>query len=659
MKKIIIVTTLLCGMYLVQAQENRVFYYHNNEKIYLDKIENTKVIHFGKSVESSQRDYICSRLKDSGYIIKEISPFIYSVSGNSTQFEDTHVISTIKERSNVLYISDMLMYRDSTIQWLSNEIIVKIHPESDLHDILSKNKIPVVDFRQLGYCKQTYVVELNVTENNAIEYANMLSETGYVVWAQPSFWKLIRKQNAYYSSQWGLNNTSQYGGTSGIDIKAEQAWNIATGLGVKVAVIDEGVDLTHPDLAGNLLPGYDATDAVYGGSNGGYGGNASVADAHGTACSGIIAAEDNTIGVKGVAYNAKIIPIRIAYGIVSCNWFSGCEDKWITNDTWIADGINKAWYDYGADVLSNSWNGGSELYATEEAINTALKQGRNGKGCVVVFASGNNSISDVLYPSDINPNILVVGAMSPCGERKSFRSCDGEEWGGNYGDKLDMVAPGVLVATTDIRGSTGYNSEVPVHLNKGGNKITSDFPNQDYTVWFNGTSAACPHVAGVVALVLSVNPSLTGKQVRNMIESTCQKINVHDPISNPNGYTYTNNPSVRPNGFWNNEVGYGLVDAYAAVQKAITCASTIVNFTGTVTTPITVTTTTTITSCGDINVQYVKVQNGAKLILDAGGNINVQYVNVINNSTLILDAGNETTIISDFEVELGSEFEIK
>ena len=93
----------------------------------------------------------------------------------------------------------------------------------------------------------------------------------------------------------------------------------------------------------------------------------------------------------------------------------------------------------------------------------------------------------------------------------------------------------------------------------GGNKITSDYTNRDYTVWFNGTSAACPHVAGVAALILSVRPNLTGQQVRNIIEQTAQKVG---------GYSYATT-SGRPNGTWHQETGYGLVDAYAAVRKAL------------------------------------------------------------------------------------------
>ncbi len=120
--------------------------------------------------------------------------------------------------------------------------------------------------------------------------------------------------------------------------------------------------------------------------------------------------------------------------------------------------------------------------------------------------------------------------------------------GSNYGDQLDIMAPGVFIPTTDIQNTAGYNNTNPIHDN--------DFSNRSYTNWFNGTSAATPHVAGVAALILSANPFLTGQQVRNTIESTAQKVRT-------DLYTYST-VSGRSNGTWNNQMGYGLVNAYSS-----------------------------------------------------------------------------------------------
>ena len=135
-----------------------------------------------------------------------------------------------------------------------------------------------------------------------------------------------------------------------------------------------------------------------------------------------------------------------------------------------------------------------------------------------------------------HPNVISVGSINPCGERVVFGThCDlSSSYNSCYGDSLDVVAPGIHIPTTEI--------------------------SDGYTTNFAGTSSAAPHVAGVAALVLSVNPCLTREEVKYVIESTCTKIR-------PDLYSYATNPD-HPNGTWNIEVGYGLVNAYAAVQLA-------------------------------------------------------------------------------------------
>ena len=183
--------------------------------------------------------------------------------------------------------------------------------------------------------------------------------------------------------------------------------------------------------------------------------------------------------------------------------------------------------------MSDSWGGGSPSNTIDAAINSAVTNGRNGKGCVVLFAAGNNNNNSVSYPAS-NPNVIAVGASSNCDARKSPTSCDGEYWwGSNYGTGLDIVAPGVKIYTTDLTGSHGYSST-------------------DYNPTFNGTSSATPNAAGVAALILSLRPDYTGIQVRQMLESTCDKIG---------GYTYQANVSGQPNGTWCSDVGYGRVNA--------------------------------------------------------------------------------------------------
>lgn len=140
----------------------------------------------------------------------------------------------------------------------------------------------------------------------------------------------------------------------------------------------------------------------------------------------------------------------------------------------------------------------------------------------------------VNYPGDVHPNILVVGGILNTGKRCNENDA---EWGSNYGVGLDVMAPGNYIMSTYLGGT----------FKKAGN---------------HGTSFACPHVSGVAALMLSVNPELTNTEVNTIIESTSRKVR-------PDLYTYSITAN-RPNGPWNNEMGYGLIDATAAVEAANT-----------------------------------------------------------------------------------------
>jgi len=383
-------------------------------------------------------------------------------------------------------------------------------------------------------------------------------------------------------------------------INAYKAWNITTGSpNIIVAILDSGTDWTHSDLGlGSdtyqniyLNPGEDiwinpnnpTTGNGIDDDNNGYiddwkGWNfaTNTNDSrgtyyHGTFVAGIVSAKtNNNHGIAGVAggkngEGVKLLPYCVG---LSAPISSVIDDAII------------AAVDNGAKVIQFSL---TVSYSND--IETAIQYAIN-NNVVIVCASGNNYSSSVSYPSS-NVNVISVGATDSNNNRASFS---------NYGNNLDVVAPGVDIYSTTLNNTYDTSS---------------------------GTSFAAPIVSGIAALILSVNPNLTAQQVRNAIESTCNK--------NLPGFTVT---QTRPNGTWNDQLGYGIVDAYAAIQAV---CPPIVNFTGTATTPIIVTSNTTKVSCGDINVQYVKVQNGAKLILDAAGEVN---------------------IISDFDVQLGSEFEI-
>ena len=297
--------------------------------------------------------------------------------------------------------------------------------------------------------------------------------------------EMVAPNDTFYPNQWYLNNTGQQG-TPGVDISAETAWSIQTGgANVTIAILDEGVDVDHEDLAPNMVAGHDSVSIQA--SPEGIPGNCDTNDSHGTGCAGIAAARgNNNLGVAGVAWNAQIQPVRMGFG-----------NHWTQND-WIIDSLTWA-VDNGADILSNSWGGGAPSTAESNTMDYALQTGRGGLGCLLVFASGNES-AGVSFPAAYAQTI-AVGATSPCDEIKSITSCDGENfWGSNTGPQQTVVAPGVLMATTDIAGPGGM-------------------VNGDYTGGFNGTSSATPVVAGALAVILSHDPALTAAQAQEILQS--------------------------------------------------------------------------------------------------------------------------------------------
>jgi len=591
MKKNIIFMLIFSSLNIVYARD--YFMYVGGEKHYFEISPNEVLVQFTENTETND-------VKD--FIAKNMSLQVLDIS--KTDYKEWHLISFLdtdktkimdliqnKNKDRILYSGVVFVDEDGErIAALTNQIIVRLKQESD-YAILQKNieAYKIDNVKQDEFEKKTYLLSINHSfKKDAMQIANELYKTGFFEYAEPDLMLFIKYEtnDTYFTDQWGLNNTGQYRGVADMDIKATQAWTITTGNpDIKIAILDSGVDLEHPDLKSNLLSGYDVTGGNNSGNHSGI--------AHGTACAGIAAAQgNNTHGIAGVAYNCRILPIHMGSS---------------PSVSYVANGLNWARQN-GANVISMS-------FTTTETndINTAISNAYS-SDCVLVAGSGNsnNNFAGVRYPAN-HPNVIAVGATSPCGTRKTTYSCDREiSWASNCGDELSVVAPGVFISTTDIQGDYGYNYST---------KVTPDYPDRDYIQWFNGTSAATAHVAGVAALVLSVNPNLTAQQVRTIIESTAQQVG---------GYNYQMYSS-RPN--WNNEMGYGLVNAYGALQAVCATISSPVNFTNQL-----VVIDTIVTSCDDIIVQDVTVSNDAKLKLDAPGKV---------------------TINGPFKVESGSKLRIK
>lgn len=423
--------------------------------------------------------------------------------------------------------------------WLRNETYVKLKNDTSYYSYLLPFLSQFNDYL-LEYDNE--VEDYKITcdkEADMLQIANGLYDTQYVYYSSPDFYceMNLNTTDPKYEYQWSLNNVGQENGTAGVDINAEKAWefllhyNNNLGDSVRVAVIDAGVE-SHEDL--NDASGNSRVKKGYP-SWWGQGAPYDSYQYHGQACAGIIAASHNSVGIAGIAPNSLIVPIRIQR---DTNTFFSAKR--------IQKAITKAWKTYNAQILSNSWGGNYNDFITD-GFQKAMQEGRDGRGCVVVIASGNKCRPYVEFPASIT-GVIAVGATDRCGQRASNGTCENvcEEWGSedtdpgsSYGAKLSVVAPGTHIYTIDRMGNAGL---LPGNYNSN----------------FNGTSAACPHVAGVSALILSINPDLTHGQVKEIIEKTAQKVG---------SYNYEIN-NAHPNGKWNEKMGYGMVDAYRALAFA-------------------------------------------------------------------------------------------
>jgi len=538
MRKILFIA-LLCSFNSVMAQN---YYKYRNQKINFTEDSTVNLISYsGLFLGDVQLDSI-KRLDANNEIqMLRKDQFVASskkrsMAANKNTYKNAYI--------SKLYINNQ--DNGNNMVFFLPKIIMQLKPKASCQLILDKYKgqLTLLEDNN-GLCKFSCNVSNSDELLNILNDIYNLTELQSIMdWCEPVFYFNLNFFNdPLYNQQYYLKNTGQTGGKSGIDINVEPAWNITKGSSnIRIAVVDEGVE-AHEDL-GTLLPGY----TVGGGNGSPQNADKNDSKAHGEACAGIISALHNNIGIRGIAPDCKIVPVNIApYLSTHIDPATQTATSFASNED-VATALNWAWHN--ADVLSCSWGGHTPSVYVENAIDSATIYGRGGKGCVVVFASGNDypDYPNVAYPAN-HDSVIAVGAIDK----------NGNVW--NYserGNALSVVAPsGNIkwkgdVATIDRMGANGVNS---------GN----------YMNVFGGTSAACPQVAGVAALILSVRPDLTQQQVRQAIESTCIKINALNFQTNPTGYAYyapfVN--STHLNGPWSNEVGYGLVNAYDAVNSVV------------------------------------------------------------------------------------------
>ena len=372
----------------------------------------------------------------------------------------------------------------------------------------------ITTLRERGLAPHQWL--LKIPQNAAvdpIEAAMTLEAAPFVRWAEVDW--LVPMYERYvpadpgYADQWHLNNTGQQGGLVDADMDVQEAWDLTLGdVDVIVSAQDSGVDVDHPDLVQDLLPGYDFVNGDTDPSG----------SSHGTSVAGCMAAPENGEGVVGVCPLCKILPLRVIGASNSAQ--ADAHDFSVTN---------------GAAVINNSWGPSDnadpstpqpipDVVAT--AVESAVATGRDGKGVAIFWAGGNGHNNGQTCSQDgyvSHPDTIGVGASTNMAERSGYSERCPE---------LELSGP-------STGGSTG------IHTTN----------NNGYTYTFGGTSAASPNTAGVAALVLSALPELTFDELRELLWTTADKIDPGDADYDANGHSLS--------------YGYGRVNALEALEGEV------------------------------------------------------------------------------------------
>lgn len=342
-----------------------------------------------------------------------------------------------------------------------------------------------------------------LANNSEIEYI----EPNYIISlnSKKTAEEISIPNDSVFKKQWGLQNDGKNGtifssGVAGEDINVLPAWGVTKGSkNIKIAVIDTGVDYTHPDLKEQMdiniaelngKPGLDDDgngyiDDIYGFDFAYKDGDPQDGDGHGTHCAGVIGAAHNEIGVAGVMADVKIVAIKFL------------NDK---GSGEIIDAVSAI--DYAikrkVQIMSNSWGGGKYLQSLSDAIASARDA-----GITFVAAAGNESNDNdrmPSYPANYQiANVISVGSYSSNGRKSSFS---------NYG-------------------------QTTVHVTAPGAKIISTYKDGDYKI-LSGTSMATPHISGIIGLLLSQEPNITPAQIKERLINTSVKTGIltGDSLSN-------------------------------------------------------------------------------------------------------------------------------
>ncbi len=454
----------------------------------------------------------------------------------------------------ILLLSFVLVQTFSWSQeknYAENSIIVKLKANFNNNDLSTEEKfmLPILQNVQTQFevekivrtgnpaLQNTYVITFSSTEDiDAVlkEY----SKTNIFEFVEPNYTGTSGGQcmdeveflpnEPLFPRQWGLKNNGTFPlatAVEGADIKITEAWDIETGdPNMIIAVLDSGVNLNHPQLAGRLwknsgevIDGIDNDNNGYiddvDGYNFAYGTN-NVADdwGHGSNIAGLLGSIPNDgVGYAGINWASKIMPVKMLN-----------QDGVYLTAQWAIDALYYA-VNNGAKVINMSFGGSGDSTAFHEAVQFA-----HNAGCVMTVSMMNFNNDTPYYPAAYAETI-AVGSIDPDGNRSDPFFWDPSS-GSNYGPHIDLIAPGNY--TYGISGNS----------------------NTNYGIYWGGTSQAAPHVAGIASLLLARNPTLTPEQVRTILRETADD-QTGDPAEDGQGFDVY--------------YGYGRLNALSAINNVL------------------------------------------------------------------------------------------
>ena len=505
--------------------------------------------------------------------LHSVSPGVKEVQVKATDLDEA--MHFVRQSDQTQYASHIYQIQgDVDVLYLTNQITILFANELDEFEREAiANAFGLRYLKPVDGINQAYVYELTAAATeNPIKISNRLTWNPLVLMAEPNI--VVKSQSFYYPSdslypqQWYLHSSGNEQQLEDAHIFVETAWDITRGSrSIVVAVTDDSVDLNHPDFQGfgKIVAPLDLKDQDF------LPLPETVFENHGTACAGIAVAEENGEGIVGVAPGCALMPIRT----------SGYLD-----DESIEKIFNWA-IEKGAAVISCSW-GASGVYfplslRQRAAMTKAVTTGRNGKGCVVVFAAGNANrpingrVNEQGWPNNtlngetkwlsgfaIHPDVITVSACTSFNQKSAYS---------NWGNGISVCAPSNNEFPKIWLPNIGFVNTPPIVLQQlaGLGILTTDrtgatgYDQADYTATFGGTSSAAPVVAGIAALMLSANPNLTAQQVREMIQQTADKI--VDPQADLQLGYQLGDYDAQGYSQW---FGYGKVNAEKAVKLAQT-----------------------------------------------------------------------------------------